>query len=91
MLNALADEAVTISEKPGDKFCVVARRDTWSRSARRRTRGLDSSYPATGEVLLVAHVCMDGEVELVVEWKRGQDVQAFDKLACHIGRKIVVG
>jgi hypothetical protein len=95
MLSALADEAVSISDKPRDKVCVVARRDTWSRSARRRARGLDSDPTAgeTGmkeEVLLVAHVWMDGEVELVVEWKRGHDVQAFEKFASHVGRKIAV-
>jgi len=86
MLTALADEAVSIS----DKFCVVARRDTWSRSARRRARGLDSDASAgeTG-VLLVADVWMEGEVELVVEWKRGRDVQAFESFARHVGRKLV--
>ncbi|KAI0248957.1 hypothetical protein BJV78DRAFT_1347967 [Lactifluus subvellereus] len=98
MLSALADDAVSISDKPRDKICVVARRDTWSRSARRRVRGLDSD-PAAGrtgtreeetrqQVLLVADVWMEGGVELVVEWKRGHDVQAFESFASHIGRKI---
>jgi hypothetical protein len=98
----LAGEAVSISDELGDKVCVVAQRDTWSRSARRRARALDSD-PAVGgrgvgeetrgPVLLVAHVWIEGQgggskVELVVEWKRGKDVQMFESFVSHVGRKL---
>jgi hypothetical protein len=104
VLGALAGEAVSISNELEDKVCIVARRDTWSRGARRRARALDSDLTAggmgTGEeevqrpVLLVAHVWVEGgcagesEVQLVVQWKRGQDVQAFESFGSHVGRKI---
>ncbi|KAH9068077.1 S-adenosyl-L-methionine dependent methyltransferase [Lactarius deliciosus] len=46
---------------------------------------------------LVAHVWVEGErveksgesgVQLVVQWKRGHDAQAFESFASHVGRKI---
>ena len=48
-------------------------------------------------VLLVAHVwveeCMGDAreskgVQLVVQWKRGHDAQAFERFASHVGRKM---
>ena len=52
-----------------------------------------------GRVLLIAHVWVEelagdrdmGENkrwQLVVQWKRGHDVQAFEGFASHVGRKI---
>jgi hypothetical protein len=39
ILGALASEAVSVSDEPSDnKVCIVARQDTWSRSARRKAR-----------------------------------------------------
>jgi hypothetical protein len=49
------------------------------------------------QVLLVAHVwveeCMGDAreskgVQLVVQWKRGHDAQAFERFASHVGRKM---
>ena len=48
-------------------------------------------------VLLVAHLwveeCMGDAreskgVQLVVQWKRGHDAQAFERFASHVGRKM---
>ena len=51
-------------------------------------------------LLLIAHVWVefagDRDVgrskgwQLVVQWKRGHDVQAFESLASHVGRKMQV-
>jgi hypothetical protein len=122
VLGALESEAVSISnsDEPGDnKVCIVARQDTWSRSARRKARraalpvanadlpagekGMEGEEGGDGgkqrAVLLVAHVWVEefrvaGDVgksrewELVVQWKRGRDVQAFEGFASHVGRKM---
>ncbi|KAF8486300.1 S-adenosyl-L-methionine dependent methyltransferase [Russula ochroleuca] len=112
ILSPLADEAVSISDAPGNKVCVVARQDTWSRSARRKARAalpdVDREKRMEGgaeeeegtsqrQVLLVAHVwveeCMGDAreskgVQLVVQWKRGHDAQAFERFASHVGRKM---
>ena len=121
VLGALASEAVSVSDEPGDnKVCVVARQDTWSRSARRKARraaipnadllagekGTEGGCGTEGDhgrsqrpVLLVAHVWVEefagerdaGESkgwQLVVQWKRGHDVQAFEGFASHVGRKM---
>ncbi|KAN0126494.1 Protein of unknown function (DUF890) domain containing protein [Russula decolorans] len=121
VLGALANEAVSVSDEPSDnKVCVVARQDTWSRSARRKARraalpnfdlpagekGMDGGCGAEGDhgrsqrpILLIAHVWVEelaggrdmGESkgwQLVVQWKRGYDVQAFEGFASHVGRKM---
>ncbi len=74
VLGALASEAVSISDsdEPSDnKVCIVARQDTWSRSARRKARragekGMDGCGGEEGgygrkqrPVLLVAHVWVE--------------------------------
>jgi hypothetical protein len=44
-------------------------------------------------VLLVAYVRIEERTsggELVVEWKRGQDVQAFESFTSHLGRKMIM-
>ena len=43
-------------------------------------------------VLLVAYVWIEERtgLELVVEWKRGQDIQAFESFTSHIGRKMIM-
>ena len=120
VLSALANEAVSVSDEPSDnKVCVVARQDTWSRTARRKARRAappNVDLPA-GEkgtegcstegdhgrsqrpILLIAHVWVeelagDRDVDeskgwqLVVQWTRGYDVQAFEGFASHIGRKM---
>jgi hypothetical protein len=112
ILSPLESEAVSISDAPSNKVCVVARQDTWSRSARRKARAaLPNPDPPAGEkglegggdrrsqrpILLVADVWVEervGEaseskgVQLVVQWKRGHDAQAFEGFASHIGRKM---
>jgi hypothetical protein len=121
VLGALANEAVSVSDEPSDnKVCVVARQDTWSRSARRKARraalpnvdlpggekGMVGGCGAEGDhgrsqrpILLIAHVWVEelagdrdvGESKgwrLVVQWKRGYDVQAFEGFASHVGRKM---
>ena len=121
VVGALASEAVSVSDGPGgNKVCVVAGQDTWSRSARRKARraalpnadlpagekGMEGGCGAEGDrgssqrpVLLVAHVWVEesaGErdaggnkgCQLVVQWKRGHDAQAFESFASHVGRKM---
>jgi hypothetical protein len=44
-------------------------------------------------VLLVAHVGIedgtgDSGARLVVQWKQGNDEQAFESFASHVGRKV---
>jgi hypothetical protein len=97
VLGPLASNGLSISNESGGKVCVVARRDMWSRSARRRaraTRGTGMEEEATLEpVLLVAYVRIEERTsggELVVEWKRGQDVQAFESFTSHLGRKMIM-
>ncbi|KAH9966325.1 hypothetical protein BGW80DRAFT_1230306 [Lactifluus volemus] len=96
VLSPLESDDLSISNESGGKVCVVARRDTWSRSARRRaraTRGTGIGKEATLEpVLLVAHVWIEERTggELVVEWKRGQDIQAFESFTSHLGRKMIM-
>ncbi|KAI9507334.1 hypothetical protein F5148DRAFT_1149830 [Russula earlei] len=108
VLSALAGDTVSISSLMSDRVCVVAKQDTWSRSARRRVRArvanlgspsgsqmMDDEEDDESErpVLLMAHVWVEGsvgenEAQLVVQWKQGHDVQAFESFASHIGRKI---
>jgi len=106
VLGTLVSEAVSISNTTSDKVCVVAKQDTWSRSARRKAARIpdpsgkkntddveedDGSQPPP---LLVAHVWVESATEgenraqLVVQWKRGHDVQAFERFASHVGRKM---
>ena len=45
-------------------------------------------------MLLVAHVGIEGptgesKAELIVEWKQGNDEQAFESFASHVGRKML--
>jgi len=92
---------VSISDAPNNKVCVVARQDTWSRSARRKARARNpepSAGPEEGgnqrPILLVAHVGIEGptgesKAELVVQWKQGNDEQAFESFASHVGRKML--
>lgn len=120
VLGTLASEAVSVSDEPSDnKVCVVARQDTWSRSARRKARraalpsvdlpaeekgmeggcGTEEDHRSQRPVLLIAHVWVeefagdrDGGKskgwQLVIQWKRGRDVQAFEGFASHVGRKM---
>ncbi|KAI0297071.1 hypothetical protein B0F90DRAFT_1635139 [Multifurca ochricompacta] len=84
VLFSLESEYVSVSVT-GDTFCVIARRDTWSRSARRKARPQNPD-PATAtkeeevriEAVLVVHVW----------WKRGRDAQTFESFASHVGRKL---
>ncbi|KAH9035691.1 S-adenosyl-L-methionine dependent methyltransferase [Lactarius hengduanensis] len=78
----------------GETYAVAARRDTWSRAARRKKAQLLSGEEGAA---LVAHVWVEEErvrksgesgVQLVVQWKRGHDAQAFESFASHVGRKI---
>lgn len=103
-------EAATVVVAPdaadGDRcgtYVVVARRDTWSRAARRKKAqqlrapdpGPDAGTGAReeGRVALVSHVWVEEErmgksgVQLVVQWKRGHDAQLFESFACHVARK----
>jgi hypothetical protein len=59
----------------------------------------DDHGRSQGPVLLTAHVWVEEFVgdhdagkskgwQLVVQWKRGHDVQAFEGFASHIGRKM---
>ena len=96
---------MSISDAPNNEVCVVAWRDTWSRSARRKARACDTHPSASIEgreerdgnqrpsVLLVANVGIEertGEsnAQLVVRWKQGNDEQAFESFASHVGRKV---
>ena len=120
VLNALADgsesesesEARAVVSDAGDgTYMVVARRDTWSRAARRRKKAQLLRAPDTGPEVgigtetgageemaaaLVVHVWVEEEeeeragksgVQLVVQWKRGHDVQVFESFASHVARK----
>jgi len=109
VLSALESEAVSISNTTSDKVCVVAKQDTWSRSARRKAARIPDLNPSSGKKsmdeveeddgsqrppLLVAHVWVESSTEgenkaqLVVQWKRGHDAQAFEGFASHVGRKV---
>ena len=120
VLGALESKAVSVSDESDNKVCIVARQDTWSRSARRKARraavpnvnlqagekGTEGGRGAEEDrgksqcpILLIAHVwveeftddCDVGESKrwrLVVQWKRGHDVQVFDGFASHVGRKM---
>ncbi|KAH9980454.1 hypothetical protein BJV74DRAFT_779496 [Russula compacta] len=72
VLSVLAGEALSISDLPSNKVCVVARQDTWSRSARRKVRAPNLDPLARGTkvesgedgeeqrpLLLVAHVWVE--------------------------------
>ena len=72
VLSVLAGEELSISDVPSNKVCVVARKDTWSRSARRKVRVPNPDPPARGTklesgedggkrrpLLLVAHVWVE--------------------------------
>ncbi|KAI0273225.1 hypothetical protein BGY98DRAFT_1090782 [Russula aff. rugulosa BPL654] len=85
VLGALASEAVSVSDEP--------ERDGGRRGAEGDDRR--SQRP----VLLVVHVWVEefagdrdaGESkgwQLVIQWKRGHDVQAFEGFASHVGRKM---
>lgn len=110
VLGALAGESKSESEaatvvvasddEDGDSYrtyVVIARRDTWSRAARRKkTQQLCTPDPgARGEkrAALIAHVWVEKErmrksgVQLVVQWKRGDDAQLFESFASHVARK----
>ncbi len=61
VLGALASEAVSISDsdEPSDnKVCIVARQDTWSRSARRKARR--AALPVANADLPAGEKGMDG-------------------------------
>lgn len=116
ILSPLEGKAVSVSDMLDNKVCVVARQDTWSRSARRKARAAlpDADLPDEEKgtegggdgkedgrnqppILLVADVWVDGhvgdaseskDVHLVVQWKRGHDMQAFEGFASHVGRKM---
>ena len=99
---------MSISDAPNNKFCFVAWRDTWSRSARRKARAGDPDPSTSGKcvegrveeggnhqrsVLLVADVGIEegtgeSDAQLVVQWKQGNDEQAFESFASHVGRKV---
>lgn len=103
-------EAATVVVAPdagdGDRcrtYVVVARRDTWSRAARRKKAhrlctpdlGPGTSTGAREErrAALVAHVWVEEErmgksgVQLVVQWKLGHDAHLFESFASHVARK----
>jgi len=105
VLDALVSEAVSVSNTTGDKICVVAKQDTWSRSARRKAARIPSSGKKSVDdveeddgsqrpPVLVVHVWVESSTEgenkaqLVVQWKRGHDAQAFEGFASHVGRKV---
>ena len=107
-----------VSEAGGGAYVVVAKRDTWSRAARRKKtqqlRGSGTGPPTAtesgtggtgagegGRALLVARVWVEeesvvvgksggesGVQHLVVQWKRGHDVQVFESFASHVAHKI---
>ena len=96
---------VSLTDAPNDKVCVVAWKDTWSRSARRKARARDADLSAGGKgtesategrnerPLLVADVGIDDDAgdddtQLVLQWRQGNDEQAFESFASHVGRKI---
>jgi hypothetical protein len=96
---------VSLSDAPNNKVCVVAWKDTWSRSARRKARARDADLSAGGKgtesgtegrnerPLLVADVWIeegagDDDAQLVFQWRQGNDEQAFEGFASHVGRKI---
>jgi len=104
VLSRLAGDVVHLSDAPNNKVCVVAWKDTWSRSARRKARARDADLSAGGEgvesgtegrnerPLLVADVGIeegagDNDAQLVVQWRQGNDEQAFESFASHVGRK----
>ena len=118
VLGALAGESksesdattvvVALDAEDGDScrtYVVVARRDTWSRAARRKKAqqlctsdpgpgpGAGTGARGEGRAALVAHVWVEKErmgksrVQLVVQWKRGNDVQLFESFASHVARK----
>ena len=113
VLGALAGESKSESEattvvvapdaEDGDScgiYVVVARRDTWSRAARRKKAqqlctgpGAGTGARGEGRAALVAHVWVEKErmgksgVQLVVQWKRGNDAQLFESFASHVARK----
>ncbi|KAI0283555.1 hypothetical protein BC826DRAFT_920462 [Russula brevipes] len=94
VLSSLIGEAVSISAAPGNKVCVVAKKDTWSRSARRkgRTSNPDSLAGRKGRESREDDGSQrhrgENQVELVVQWKHGHDLKAFESFACHVGRKM---
>ena len=96
---------MSLSDAPNSKVCVVAWKDTWSRSARRKARARDADPSAGGKgtesgtegrnerPLLVADVGIeesagDNNAQLVFQWRQGNDEQAFEGFATHVGRKI---
>lgn len=114
---AVAPLSEPVDGSGGETYVVAARRDTWSRAARRKKaqllRAPDTGPSAAVEAgtgtgigtgageeegaALVAHVWIEEErarksgesgVQLVVQWKRGHDAQAFESFASHVGRKI---
>ncbi|KAN0136590.1 S-adenosyl-L-methionine dependent methyltransferase [Lactarius tabidus] len=118
VLGALAGESGSGSEAPtvvvapdtGDggscrTYVAAARRDTWSRAARRRKAqqlctpdpdpgpGAGTRAREEGRAALVAHVWVEegrmgkSGAQLVVQWKRGHDVQLFESFASHVARK----
>ncbi|KAI9453618.1 S-adenosyl-L-methionine dependent methyltransferase [Lactarius psammicola] len=62
----------------GRTYVVAAKRDTWSRAARRKQGSAVAAWKGAGA---------RAGVQLVVQWKRGRDAQAFESLASHVGRK----
>ncbi|KAH9009340.1 S-adenosyl-L-methionine dependent methyltransferase, partial [Lactarius hengduanensis] len=86
----------------GGETYAVAASGTHGRAARRKkAQLLFSGYRASAArgrgAALVAHVWVEEErvrksgesgVQLVVQWKRGHDAQAFESFASHVGRKI---
>jgi hypothetical protein len=86
-------------------YVAAARRDTWSRAARRRKAqqlctpdpdpgpGAGTRAREEGRAALVAHVWVEegrmgkSGAQLVVQWKRGHDVQLFESFASHVARK----
>jgi hypothetical protein len=112
--NSESEARAVVSDAGGGTYVVVARRDTWSRAARRKkaqllragaaaeagtetSTGTETETGAGEAVLVVVHVWVEEErvgksggesgVQLVVQWKRGHDAQAFESFASHVARK----
>ena len=49
VLSRLAGDVVSLSDAPNNKVRVVAWKDTWSRSARRKGRACDADHSAGGK------------------------------------------